>query len=213
MAGTQTQTEPSTQQTQQQTEPTTVQQTQQQAEPEVQKIDINAVKAEAVSELLKSLGIDNKDALSEIVTKAKEDENKNKTDLERVTDSLDVAAKELATERQARQVAEAKFTAVELGAKPELVGDLVVIAMSKVTKDKDINAVIAEIKESKNGSVYFVSEEENEPQKGKNTTRKSGGSKSQQQQAQQNEPNKPHTGTMAERLLANRKTVKKTYFN
>ena len=206
---TQTQTELDAQQMQTQQQESQTQQTQ--AESESQQIDIDAVKAEAVSELLESLGIDNKDALSEIVIKAKEDEDKNKTELQRATDNLNVAAKELATERQARQVAEAKFTAVELGAKPELVGDLVVIAMAKVTKDKDINAVIAEIKESKNGSVYFVSKEESkEPNKGKNTTRKSGGNKPQ---TQQTESNTPYAGTMAERLLANRKTVKKTYFN
>ena len=213
MAEIQTQTESNMQQQNaqaQQVEPKTEQQVQQ-TESKNRQIDVDAVKAEAVSELLKSLGIDNKDALSEIVTKAKEDEEKNKTDLQKATDNLDVTAKELATERQARQVAEAKFTAVELGAKPELVGDLVVIAMARVTKDKDINAVIAEIKESKNGSVYFVSEEENEPNKGKNTTRKSGNTKPQAQQAQLED--KPHAGTMAERLLANRKTVKKTYFN
>jgi len=207
MAETQTQT-----QTQTQTESSAqAQQTQQtQQAQQAQQIDIDAVKAEAVSELLESLGIDNKDALSEIVTKSKEDEDKNKTELQKTADNLNITAKELATERQARQVAEAKFTAVELGAKPELVGDLVVIAMAKVTKDKDINAVIAEIKESKNGSVYFISEEENEPNKGKNTTRKNSSAKTQQQQPNSD---KPHAGTMAERLLSSRKTVKKTYFN
>ena len=126
------------------------------------KVDVEKVKSEALSGFLKELGVEDAEALRGIVTKHKEDEDKNKTELERKNDTLTQTTKELAEEREARIIAEAKFSAVQLGAKPELVEDLVIIAKSKVTKEKDINAVIAEIKDTASGKVYFKSDEEEE---------------------------------------------------
>lgn len=216
---TQTQTGTETQTTTQQNQNTNTE-TQTKTEP---KVDVEKVKSEALSGFLKELGVEDAEALKGIVTKAKEDEDKNKTELERKNDTLTQTTKELAEEREARIIAEAKFSAVQLGAKPELVEDLVVIAKSKVTKDKDINAVIAEIKDSASGKVYFKSDEEEETEeKGKNKNKtvtrarvtkpseKSGTKKEEKKGG--TETKEEHRGSMAERLLAGRKTNKSHYF-
>ena len=193
--------------------------TQNKTEP---KVDVEKVKSEALSGFLKELGVENAEALRGIVTKHKEDEDKNKTELERKNDTLAQTTKELAEEREARIIAEAKFSAVQLGAKPELVEDLVIIAKSKVTKEKDINAVIAEIKDSASGKVYFKSDEEEETEeKGKNknktvtrarVTKPSEKSGTKKEEKDGTETKEEHKGSMAERLLAGRKTNKSHYF-
>ena len=153
------------------TEGTQNQQTQQSAKQQTtetqkqeteQKVDVEKVKSEALSGFLKDLGVEDADALKGIVTKHKETEEANKTELQKKEDALTETTKELAREREGRILAEAKLSAVQLGAKPELVDDLVVVAKAKVTKGKDINAVIAEIKDSTSGKVYFKSDEEEE---------------------------------------------------
>ena len=178
-------------------------------------VDTEKVKNEAIAEYLKELGVEDGDTLKGIVTKAKEEEEKNKTDLERSNDTLTATTKELVAEREARIIAEAKLSAIQLGAKPELVDDLVIIAKAKVTKDKDINAIIAEIKDSTSGKVYFSNEDEEEKQKGTVTRKRvnkkpetnTDDNKSVEKQKNQ------HKGTMAERLLANRVKPKSHYFS
>lgn len=211
---------------QQGTEGTQNQQTQQSTKQNVTetqtetKVDVEKVKSEALSGFLKELGVEDAEALRGIVTKHKEDEDKNKTELERKNDTLTQTTKELAEEREARIIAEAKFSAVQLGAKPEIVEDLVIVAKSKVTKDKDINAVIAEIKDSASGKVYFKSDEEEEEEAGKNkikgktVTRARVTKPSEKSKAKENEEGnkEEHKGSMAERLLAGRKEKKSHYF-
>lgn len=178
-------------------------------------VDTEKVKNDAIAEYLKELGVEDGDTLKGIVTKAKEEEEKNKTDLERYNDTLTATTKELVAEREARIMAEAKLSAIQLGAKPELVDDLVIIAKAKVTKDKDINAIIAEIKDSTSGKVYFSNEDEEEKQKGTITRKRvnkkpetnTDDNKSAEKQKNQ------HKGTMAERLLANRVKPKSHYFS
>jgi hypothetical protein len=178
-------------------------------------VDTEKVKNDAIAEYLKELGVEDGDTLKGIVTKAKEEEEKNKTDLEKSNDTLTATTKELVAEREARIIAEAKLSAIQLGAKPELVDDLVIIAKAKVTKDKDINAIIAEIKDSTSGKVYFSNEEENEEKKG-TVTRKRVNKKPETNIDGNNnadgQKNK-NKGTMAERLLANRAKPKSHYFS
>ena len=182
-------------------------------------IDVDKVKSEAVSALLKELGYEDVEALKTVTTKAKAEEDAKKSDLEKKDEALTAMTRQLATEREARIVAEAKNAAIKLGAKPELVDDLVIVAKSKVTKDKDINAVITEIKDSTVGGVYFV-KDDNTNQTGAGTvTRGQVHKKATTQQAAQNNNNnaadgddEAHAGTMAARLLAKRKTAKKGYY-
>lgn len=178
-------------------------------------VDTEKVKNDAIAEYLKELGVEDGDTLKGIVTKAKEEEEKNKTDLQKSNDTLTATTKELVAEREARIIAEAKLSAIQLGAKPELVDDLVIIAKAKVTNDKDINAIIAEIKDSTSGKVYFSDEDEEEKQKG-TVTRKRVNKKPEtnidDNKNTDNQKNK-NKGTMAERLLANRVKPKSHYFS
>lgn len=176
------------------------------------EVDVEAVKEQAVKDYMKSLGIEDDEKLKGIVTKAKEDEEKNKTDLEKKDDVIKETTRQLVEEREARQTAEAKLAAIKLGAKPEAVDDLVVIAKSRVTKDKDINKVIAEIKDGTNGKMYFVSDEEENEQKNKkpNVTRKRV-SKNTEQEDESIEDK--YEGSIAARLFANKKKpTKSNYF-
>lgn len=173
-------------------------------------VDVEKVKGDAVAEYLKSLGVEDSESLQAIVKKAKEDEEANKSDLQKKDDALTATTKELVTEREARVIAEAKLSAIQLGAKPELVDDLVIVAKAKVTKDKDINVVIAEMKDSTNGKIYFATEEEETNKKG--TVTRSRVKKTTEQSKQSTNEDSKYTGTMAERLLAGRKAVKSHYF-
>lgn len=178
-------------------------------------VDVEKVKGDAVAEYLKSLGVEDSESLQAIVKKAKEDEEANKTDLQKKDDALTATTKELVTEREARVIAEAKFSAIQLGAKPELVDDLVIVAKAKVTKEKDINAVIAEMKDSTNGKIYFATDEDETNKKG--TVTRSRVKKATEQNKQgtngdSNNGDSKYAGTMAERLLAGRKAVKSHYF-
>ena len=175
------------------------------------EVDVEAVKEQAVKEYMKSLGIEDDEKLKGIVTKAKEDEEKNKTDLEKKDDVIKETTRQLVEEREARQTAEAKLAAIKLGAKPEAVDDLVVIAKSRVTKDKDINKVIAEIKDGTNGKMYFVSDEEKEQENKKPRVTRKRVSKSTEQEDENIEDK--YEGSIAARLFANKKKpTKSNYF-
>ena len=205
---------------QQGTEGTQNQQTQQSAKQQTtetqkqeteQKVDVEKVKSEALSGFLKDLGVEDADALKGIVTKP---------ELQKKEDVLAETTKELAREREGRILAEAKLSAVQLGAKPELVDDLVVVAKAKVTKEKDINAVIVEIKDSTSGKVYFKSDEEEEEEAGKSKTggktvtraRVTKPSEKSKEKVEEEGKGEEHKGSMAERLLAGRKERKSHYF-
>lgn len=220
--GTGTEGQQGTEETQnQQTQQSTKQQTTEtQKQGTEQKVDVEKVKSEALSGFLKDLGVEDADALKGIVTKHKKTEEANKTELQKKEDALTETTKELAREREGRILAEAKLSAVQLGAKPELVDDLVVVAKAKVTKDKDINAVIAEIKDSTSGKVYFKSDEEEEEEAGKNKTkvktvtraRVTKPSEKSKEKVEEEGKGEEHKGSMAERLLAGRKEKKSHYF-
>lgn len=184
------------------------------------KVDIEKTKSDAVSEFLKTLGVEDADALKGIVTKHKEDEEANKTELQKKDDALTETTKKLADEHEGRIIAEAKLSAIQLGAKPELVDDLVIVAKSKVTKEKDINAVIAEIKDSTSGKIYFASDDDEEEEagkekaKGKTVTRarvKKPSEKTKEKKEEKEDAGK-HEGSMAERLLKGRKKKESHYF-
>lgn len=184
------------------------------------QVNVEQIKNEAVSAYLKNLGYED-ESLREVLKKHKEDEDAKKTDLQKATDTLTETTKQLSEERKARQMAEAKLEAIKLGARPDLVDDLVLIASAKATKDKSVSAVIAEMKEGNTGKVYFVSEEEKDKKKkgqGTNITRKQpeqnkGKEKEKEEQEKEDKGSgeSKNEGTIAHRILANRK-IKKPYY-
>ena len=182
----------------------------------VDNVDIEKTKSDAIAEYLKTLGVESDESLKDIVTKAKEAEEANKSDLQKKDDALTATTKELVAEKEARLIAEAKLSAIQLGAKPDLVDDLVIVAKAKVTKDKDINAVIAEMKDGTTGKIYFSDGDEGEGtgENKNNVTRKRVAKNSKKPQDGNDGDNKNtgHEGTMAERLLKNRAKTKSHYF-
>lgn len=163
-------------------------------------VDVEKVKSDAVAEYLQSLGY-GEDELKVILEKDKAAKEANKTGLEKKDDVLRETTAQLVAEREARMLADAKLTAIKLGAKPDMVEDLVAVAKSKVTKDKDIAKVIAEIKDGKTGKAYFASEEEQKQQEThKNVTRKN-------VDIADDDENK-NDGTMAARLWAKKRKTK-----
>ena len=172
---------------------------QQETETEEEAVDVEKVKSDAVAEYLQSLGY-GEDELKVILEKDKAAKEANKTELEKKDDVLRETTAQLVAEREARMLADAKLTAIKLGAKPDMVEDLVAIAKSKVTKDKDIAKVIAEIKDGKTGKAYFASEEEQKQQKThKNVTRKN---------VDIADDENKNEGTMAARLWAKKRKTK-----
>lgn len=163
-------------------------------------VDVEKVKSDAVAEYLQSLGY-GEDELKVILEKDKAAKEANKTELEKKDDVLRETTAQLVAEREARMLADAKLTAIKLGAKPDMVEDLVAVAKSKVTKDKNIAKVIAEIKDGKTGKAYFGNEEEQTQQKPhKNVTRKN-------VNIVDDDENK-NEGTMAARLWAKKRKTK-----
>ena len=96
-----------------------------------------------------------------------------------------------------------------------LIFPFIVMKKAKVTKDKDINAVIAEMKDSTNGKIYFASEEDETNKKGtvtRSRVKKTAEQNKQNTNGESNNGDSKYAGTMAERLLAGRKAVKSHYF-
>lgn len=176
-------------------------------------VDTEKVKNDAISELLKTLGVDTVEMLQEKVTKQKEAEDAGKTDLQKANDTLKETTRQLVDESRKRLLADAKLQAMILGAKPDMLDDLVTVAMSKVTKEKDIVAVMTEMKEGKTGQYYFGSSEQTEEEKRRNiTSKRTNGNNNNSNAGDNNGENGQHNGTMAERLLAGRKKQTKSHY-
>ena len=185
---------------------------QKQTEPE-KKVDVEKVKSDALQEFLVSLGVEDKEKLQGIVTKAKEEEDAKKSDLEKANDTLSETLKQLAAEREARVLSDAKLEAVKLGARPEMVDDLVIIAKAKVTKDKDVSTVIAEIKDSEAGKFYFANEEEVETKKNNVTRKRATKQKTTEDGKKQGDNKEDNDDTFASRYFGNkRKTQRESHF-
>lgn len=180
---------------------------------------------DTLKEFLKKMGIENESEITSVWDAHKKAEEAKKDDLTKANDKVQEITKKYVEAENRAIMAEAKLEAIKLGAKADLVDDLVIVAKSKVTGDKKIEDVISEMKTS--GSIYFATEDEG--QKKTTITRKSVGSGTQnnQQKSQstnstnqqknnsqsnQNNENK-YAGTIAERLFNNKpKAKKKSYF-
>nr|DAN85140.1 MAG TPA: Major capsid protein [Caudoviricetes sp.] len=155
-------------------EPETRVETKNDPKPEEKKtptVDVEKVKSDALSEFVKSLGVEDTEKLKQYVNSAREAEQAGMTELEKANTTLTATTKALAEEKEARTMAEAKLSAIKAGVKPELVDDVVLIAKTKVTAEKTIDAVIAEMKDSNTGKFYFEDENE-EPVRKTVVTRK-----------------------------------------
>lgn len=167
-------------------------------------VDEDELKKQGVEEYLKTLGVD-EDEIKSVLEKHKEDEEKNSTELQKAQKELKKALKLLHEEKESNQKAQAQLEALKLGAKPELVDDLIVIATSKVTETKDIKKVISEIKNGNTGKIYFVGDDEEENNTGRTVTRVIGRKK----EDNNNKDRKIGAGGFADGILNDMKSNKR----
>lgn len=120
-------------------------------------VDVSAVKAQAVQSLLQGIGVSDEESLKGIIEEHRKQKESQMSDIEKKDAEITKLTKELVNERELRIMAEAKIQGIKLGANKDLIDDLVIIAKSKVTKDKDITVVLSEMKEA--GAIYFKAEE------------------------------------------------------
>lgn len=181
---------------------------------------------DTLKEFMEKNGIEDSEALSKFWADHKKEEDAKKDDLTRANDTITNLTKKLSEAENRAVIAEAKISAMKLGARPELVDDLVIVAKSRATGDKTVEMVISEIKGSDSGKFYFVDESEQNNGSGNVTNRKPGQSTNNQQNQNrtntnsnaQNNSNQnsgdKYAGTIAERLFKNRKQTgaKSSYF-
>lgn len=114
--------------------------------------EVNALlakeKRQGKNSVLKALGLQSVDEGKAAIESARQVANSNKT-------AEEVAAEALNTEKAARSKAENDLTVAQrtisvmkAGFKPEYVDDVVAIASTKVTEDKDFDAIIEEMKKT-----------------------------------------------------------------
>lgn len=185
---------------------------QKEKESKTNNVDIEKTKKQGVNEILAALGVESKEDLQTIVNQYKQEQESKKSDLEKANDSNKTLTKRLVEEKERADIAEAKLAAITLGAKPDLVDDLAIVAKSKATEDKKILDVIEEIKKSNSGSVYFVSEEERKEDKKNRRTVTRTNSKMQEEK-QKEEKEEGTEGSLAKRLFARKQTTKNSYFS
>ena len=181
---------------------------------------------DTLKEFLEKNGIEDSEALSKFWSDHKKEEDAKKDDLTRANDTITNLTKKLSEAENRAVIAEAKISAMKLGARPELVDDLVIVAKSRATGDKTVETVISEIKGSDSGKFYFADESEQNNKNGNVTNRKPGQETNNQQNQNrtntnsnaQNNSNQnsgdKYAGTIAERLFKNRKQTgaKSSYF-
>ena len=194
----------------------------------VQNIQQNqqAEQKDTLKEFMEKNGIEDSEALSKFWSDHKKAEDAKKDDLTKANDTITSLTKKLNEAVNRAVIAEAKISAMKLGARPELVDDLVIVAKSRATGDKTVETVISEIKGSDSGKFYFVDESEQNNSNGNVTNRKPGQAANGQQNQNrtstnsnaQNNSNQnsgdKYAGTIAERLFKNRKQTgaKSSYF-
>lgn len=181
---------------------------------------------DTLKEFLEKNGIEDSEALSKFWSDHKKAEDAKKDDLTRANDTITNLTKKLNEAENRAVIAEAKISAMKLGARPELVDDLVIVAKSRATGDKTVETVISEIKGSDSGKFYFVDESEQNNGTGNVTNRKPGQVTNNQQNQNRTNTNSnaqnngnqnsgdKYAGTIAERLFKNRKQIgaKSSYF-
>lgn len=181
---------------------------------------------DTLKEFMEKNGIEDSEALSKFWADHKKAEDAKKDDLTRANDTITNLTKKLNEAVNRAVIAEAKISAMKLGARPELVDDLVIVAKSRATGDKTVETVISEIKGSDSGKFYFVDESEQNNGTGNVTNRKprqvtnnqqnqnrTNTNSNAQNNSNQNSGDK-YAGTIAERLFKNRKQTgaKSSYF-
>jgi hypothetical protein len=117
--------------------------------------------------ILKELGIEDVKSVKDSLAKLKEWQDSQKSDTEKAQAAL--AEKEKAADEASKKAAllEAKLDAIKAGVNPKFVDDAIVLAMTKITDNKDLAAVLEDMKKT---YPNFFSETEEEDTKGASGT-------------------------------------------
>lgn len=97
--------------------------------------------------LYKELGFDDEESAKEFITKYKEKEDANKSELEKATANNTALKSELKESKNKVSMLENKFKALELGCNPDSAEDVVILANAKVSDGKDFDTALNEVKE------------------------------------------------------------------
>ncbi|MEJ9210116.1 hypothetical protein [Bacillus smithii] len=106
-------------------------------------VDVDAIKAQAQSELLKGLGFDDVDSLKDVLTKYKEEQDAKKTEAEKQAEKLKSLQKQLSAKESENATLAAKVTALSKGVNSDALDD--VIALAKARGGDDIEKAIDEV--------------------------------------------------------------------
>ena len=137
------------------------QQQNQQAEKTFTQADVNrmmaAEKESGRRSILKELGVEDVTSAKEGLQKYQEYLNSQKTELQQAQENQAKLQNDYANAVAKANHAENCMTAMKAGASSDSIEDLVVLASSKVTTDKDFSTVIAEMKSNPTYSGFFKS--------------------------------------------------------
>ena len=121
--------------------------------------DVNALlkkeKESAKKALLKELGVEDAKSAKEGLVKYKEILEKDKTDAQKAQDTATAAEKAKQEAENRALLAEAKVEVLSAGCKPEYLEDVITLALRKVSDDKDLSAVVKEMKGEPKYSTFF----------------------------------------------------------
>ena len=121
--------------------------------------DVNALlkkeKESAKKALLKELGVEDAKSAKEGLAKYKEILEKDKTETQKAQDTANAAEKAKQEAEKRAIMAEAKVEVLSAGCKPEYLEDVITLALRKVSDDKDLAAVVKEMKEEPKYSAFF----------------------------------------------------------
>lgn len=132
--------------------------------------DVNALlkkeKESAKKALLKELGVEDAKSAKEGLAKYKEILEKDKTETQKAQDTANAAEKAKQEAEERALLAEAKVEVLSAGCKPEYLEDVITLALRKVSDDKDLAAVVKEMKEESKYSAFFGGSDSDSGDKG-----------------------------------------------
>lgn len=165
--------------------------------------DVNALlkkeKEAAKKALLKELGVEDAKTAKEGLAKYKEILEKDQTEADKAKGALDESEKAKKAAEDRAILAEAKVEVLSAGCKPDYLEDVIALAMCRATDDKDIKAVVADMKKDSKYAVFFGEEEDSSG---------TGGGSGYRKQGKDTDP-----GAFGKRLGATPTPKKNPYFN
>lgn len=116
---------------------------------------LKAEKESAKKALLKELGVEDAKTAKEGLAKYKEIVDKDKTDAQKANEALGTETKAKEEAERRAQLAEAKVAVLTEGCLPEYLEDVITLALTRVSDDKDLAAVVKEMKADKKYAAFF----------------------------------------------------------